>query len=33
MNDKLIWKKEYSLVVLLNIVYILIFSYIMTSFT
>ena len=27
------WKKEYSLVLLLNLIYILIFYYIMTSFT
>ncbi len=33
MYDKLVWKKEYSLVLVLNIVYILIFSYIMSSFT
>ncbi len=33
MLDKLVWKKEYSLVLVLNIVYILIFSYIMSSFT
>ncbi|VAW09834.1 hypothetical protein MNBD_BACTEROID03-1669 [hydrothermal vent metagenome] len=33
MYDKLVWKKEYSLVLALNIVYILIFSYIMSSFT
>ena len=31
MDDKLIWKKEYSLVLILNIIYILIFYYIMTS--
>jgi len=27
------WKKEYSIVLLLNFIYILIFMYIMTSFT
>lgn len=33
MEDKFDWKKEYSLVLILNILYILIFCYIMTSFT
>ncbi|CAM3361423.1 Sensor histidine kinase [Zobellia roscoffensis] len=33
MLDKFDWKKEYSLVLILNIVYVLIFSYLMTAFT
>ncbi len=33
MLDRFDWKKEYTLVVLLNIIYILFFSYLMTSFT
>ncbi len=33
MHDRLIWKKEYTLVLILNIIYILIFNYIMTAFT
>ena len=31
MLDKLIWKKEYSIVLILNLIYILIFYYIMTA--
>jgi len=31
--DKFNWKKEYSLVLILNIIYVLIFYYIMTSNT
>ena len=31
MQDKLIWKKEYTLVLILNAIYILIFYYIMTA--
>jgi len=27
------WKKEYSLVLVLNLIYILVFYYLMTSFT
>lgn len=27
------WKKEYSLVLVLNLIYVIIFAYIMTSFT
>lgn len=27
------WKKEYSIVLVLNLIYILVFMYIMTSFT
>ncbi|CAZ98114.1 Putative protein [Zobellia galactanivorans] len=33
MLDKFDWKKEYSLVLILNIVYVLIFCYLMTAFT
>lgn len=33
MEDQIIWKKEYSFVLILNILYILVFSYIMSSFT
>ncbi len=32
MQDKLVWKKEYSLVLVLNIAYILIFYYLMSAF-
>jgi len=32
MLDKLIWKKEYTLVLVLNIVYVLIFYYIMSAY-
>lgn len=32
MHNRLIWKKEYTLVLILNVIYILIFSYIMTAF-
>ncbi len=32
MHNRLIWKKEYTLVLILNIIYILIFNYIMTAF-
>lgn len=31
--DKFDWKKEYTVVLVLNIVYILVFSYLMTAFT
>ncbi len=31
MEDKYIWKKEYTLVLILNTVYILVFYYIMTA--
>lgn len=31
MDDKFIWKKEYSLVLILNVLYILLFYFIMTS--
>ncbi len=31
MREKFEWKKEYSLVVIINIVYIIIFYFIMTS--
>lgn len=30
---KVTWKKEYSLVLVLNVLYILLFDYIMTSFS
>lgn len=33
MEDKFVWKREYSLVLILNILYIMVFSYIMSSFT
>ncbi|EAQ99733.1 hypothetical protein FB2170_10484 [Maribacter sp. HTCC2170] len=33
MEKNFVWKKEYSLVLVLNIIYILVFSYIMTAFT
>ncbi len=33
MNEKFYWKKEYTLVLVLNIIYLLIFGYIMTSYT
>jgi hypothetical protein len=32
MLDKLTWKKEYTMVLILNAVYILIFYFIMTSY-
>ncbi len=32
MLEKLVWKKEYSLVLILNLVYVLFFYYIMTAF-
>ncbi len=32
MNNKLEWKKEYTLVLVLNAIYILLFSYLMTAF-
>ena len=31
MQHKLVWKKEYTLVLILNFIYILIFYYIMTA--
>lgn len=31
MHDKFIWKKEYTLVIVLNAIYIIIFYLIMTS--
>ena len=33
MLDKFDWKKEYTVVLVLNIVYVLVFGYLMTSFT
>lgn len=33
MWEKLVWKKEYSLVLILNIIYVLLFYYLMSSFT
>ncbi len=30
---KMVWKKEYSTVLILNIIYILIFYYLMTAYT
>lgn len=32
MLEKLVWKKEYSLVLILNLIYVLFFYYIMTAF-
>ena len=32
-DDSTTWKKEYSIVLILNLLYVLIFFYIMTSFT
>ena len=32
MKNELVWKKEYTLVLILNIIYILVFSYLMTAF-
>ena len=32
MNNNYTWKKEYTLVLVLNIIYLLLFNYIMTSF-
>lgn len=31
MDEKFIWKKEYSLVLILNIIYVVIFYFIMTG--
>lgn len=33
MLEKFDWKKEYTLVLVLNILYILVFYYLMTAFT
>ncbi len=33
MFEKLIWKKEYTLVIISNILYILIFYYLMTAYS
>lgn len=33
MLDKFDWKKEYTLVLILNVIYVLFFSYLMTSYT
>jgi hypothetical protein len=33
MDDNRIWKKEYTLVLILNALYILIFYFVMTSFS
>ncbi len=33
MHEKFVWKKEYTLVIVLNVLYLLIFSYLMTAFT
>ncbi|SDL33306.1 hypothetical protein SAMN04488514_101434 [Kriegella aquimaris] len=33
MLDKIEWKKEYTLVLILNIFYILVFYYLMTAYT
>lgn len=32
MLEKLVWKKEYSLVLILNFIYVLFFYYIMTAY-
>ena len=31
MEEKFIWKKEYSLVLILNIIYVIVFYFIMTG--
>jgi hypothetical protein len=33
MFDKLVWKKEYTVVLVLNIAYVLIFYYVMTAYS
>lgn len=33
MQDNYTWKKEYTLVLVLNILYLILFNYIMTSFS
>ncbi len=33
MEDKLVWKKEYTLVLLLNALYVLIFYFVMIAFS
>jgi hypothetical protein len=33
MEDKLVWKREYTLVLILNTLYILIFYFVMTSYS
>lgn len=33
MKDELIWKKEYSVVLILNILYVLIFYFVMTAYS
>lgn len=33
MLEKIDWKKEYTLVLVLNVLYILVFYYLMTAFT
>jgi hypothetical protein len=33
MEEKFVWKRMYTLVVILNVLYILLFSYLMTAFT
>ena len=32
MENELVWKKEYTLVLILNIIYILIFGYLMAAY-
>jgi len=33
MEDKLVWKREYTLVLILNTLYILIFYFVMTAYS
>lgn len=33
MEEKFVWKRMYTLVVILNVLYVLVFSYLMTAFT
>jgi len=33
MQEKFTWKKEYTIVLILNVAYVLFFSYLMASFT
>jgi len=32
MQEKIVWKKEYTMVLIFNIAYVLIFSYLMSTF-
>ncbi len=33
MEEKFIWKRMYTVVVILNVLYVLLFGYLMTAFT